>query len=275
MKFTISIAITLFIQVYNAQVVAQSWHVRKHIFNHPSEGYVTIEIDTIKGDTTKYFRNSNRYIELNKEGVKIVDGHTDGRGNNSCGTRHGYWIERYQNGVLKKQGRYLCDQKVGAWVFYHQNGQLMRVENYNQAYHGLFARYPRDGRTGFCKEGPFLEYYANGQLKTEGAYLIVEEFFSGLDTTIVTFHPDTYEELIKTEYVEYWRPVSKKTGHWYTYSEDGTLLTHQEYVVNTRDNDSMRHIETGFWEKYVERIEDNKKVQEEIDNREKNKEKQD
>lgn len=211
-----------------------------------------IRIDTINGDTAKYFKKSNRYVEINMEGVLIVEGHKIGGMGTLCGceiTPHGYWIERYENGSLKEQGRYSCNRKIGTWISYYENGRIRKIENYKPPYLEMFTRHglPADTlKTRFLLEGPYLEYYSNGQLKVDGNFKIVEEF-STVDT-IYTFDPETYEVIGNIVNGKFWIPKSKKTGHWNVYAENGELISHHFYELKTWKDDNIRDIETRYWD---------------------------
>ncbi|MCB0458052.1 MAG: hypothetical protein KDC91_09940 [Flavobacteriaceae bacterium] len=238
---TAIISILFFISlVCNAQVTSE---------------YSFIKVDTINGDTAKYFRNSNRYVEISKEGVMIVDGHKLGGMTSACGCEsvpHGYWIERYRNGSLKEQGRYYCTQKTGTWIYYYPNGQIMRVENYEMPYVNELTSIDLEQlgidklRRVYLLEGPYLEYYANGQLKVEGEYEIVEEY-STVDS-FFTFDPETYELIINEAKGEYWIPESVKSRYWNYYSETGQLISHEYYDKKGWKDDKIRDVGSRFWE---------------------------
>lgn len=252
MKKTIPIILILISQICNAQIAPiKKWHITKH--NQDTiHDYFLIRIDTIIGDTAKYFKQSDRYVELSKDGIIIVDGHKYGGMGTVCGCElvpHGYWIERFRNGSLKEQGRYFCNKKIGTWTSYFENGRIKKVENYKRAYLEMFTRtgMPWDTpKKDFLLEGPYLEYHSNGQLKIEGKFEIVEEF-SAVDT-IYSFDSETYEPIPSVIEGEFWIPRSKKSGYWNTYSENGELISHDFYDLKTWKDDKIRNIESRYWD---------------------------
>ena len=229
----------------------QKWQITKHNQDTIHE-YTFIQIDTINGDTAKYFKKSDRYVEVSKEGITLIDGHKLGGMGTVCGCEpipHGYWIERYRNGSLKEQGRYFCNRKIGTWISYYQNGRIKKIENYKRPYLEMFTRYemPWDTlKTKFLLEGPYLEYYSNGQLKIEGKFEIIEEF-STVDT-IYTFDAETYEPIKKIVKGEFWIPKSRKSGYWNMYSEKGELISNEYYDLKIWEDDKIRDIESRYWE---------------------------
>ena len=113
----------------------------------------------------------------------------------------------------------------------------------------MFTRYemPWDTlKTKFLLEGPYLEYYSNGQLKIEGKFEIIEEF-STVDT-IYTFDAETYEPIKKIVKGEFWIPKSRKSGYWNMYSEKGELISNEYYDLKIWEDDKIRDIESRYWE---------------------------
>lgn len=252
MKVTISIILILLTQICNAQITpTKKWHITKFI-RDTSLQYYLIKIDTINGDTAKYYKKSDRYVELNKEGIILIDGHKLGGMGTVCGCElkpHGYWIERYQNGNLKEQGQYFCNRKIGNWITYFDNGRIKKIENYKRTYLKMFTRLgmPWDTlKTNFLLDGPYLEYYPNGQLKIEGKFEIVEELAT-MDT-IYTFDVETYESIPNIVKGEFWIPRSKRLGIWNVYSEKGELISHDIFEIKTWKDDKIRDIESRYWE---------------------------
>ena len=263
MKLKITVILIFLIQLGFSQIVKQrEWHIAKHK-KELDYGYVLIEIDTIIGDTSKYFSKSNRYIEINKEGIIIVSGHKSGGMGTKCGCglmSNGYWIEKYNNGALKEQGKYDCRRKSGTWIYYYKNGQVKKIENYKKPYANFFTheRIALDTlKNNYLLEGPYIEYYENGALKIDGKYEIVEEY-SEIDT-LFTIDMETYELIAEVTIGEFWIPKSKKSGKWNEYSKEGKLISHQVYKW---DSNETRNIESRYWDlimKLIEAIEKMKK----------------
>jgi hypothetical protein len=243
--------LVLFTQSLSAQSPEKKWHI--NVFpSDTTDLFHRIRIDTILGDTGKYFRKSHRYLEVTKEGVEIVDGHWYGGMGTACGCRlrpHGYWIERYRNGNLKEHGTYDCKKKIGTWIYYYENGQIAKIEHlkrpYEESYYNIADYFDirLDNRT--VRDGAYLEYYPNGQIKVDGFYTIIEAF-STVDT-LVSVDPETYELLKEVIEGEFWLPKSYKTGHWSEYAADGTLISH-EYNRRVRfDGKTKRPIESRYY----------------------------
>ena len=262
MKIAISILLILISQICNSQVTPiRRWHITEHNQDSIHEYYL-IQIDTINGDTAKYFKKSNRYVEKSKEGITLVEGQLLGGMGSVCGCEsrpHGYWIERYRNGSLKEQGRYFCNRKIGNWTSYYDNGRIKKIENYKRPYLEIFTKpgMPWDTlKTNFLLEGPYLEYYSNGQLKIEGKFEIIEEFTT-VDT-IYTFDTEAYEPIGSIVKGEFWIPKSRKSGYWNVYSEKGELISNEYYKLEIWKDDKIRDIETRHWDIIQEIIKFNK-----------------
>lgn len=261
MKITISILLILISQIGNAQSIPiKQWHVTK-IHRDSIYENVHICIDTIIGDTAKHFIKLGKYVELSKEGRLLVDGYKLGGMGTVCGCEpipHDYWIERYRNGNLKQQGRYFCNRKIGVWTSYYKNGKIKKIENHERTYMEIFTKQGMPGKLkkGFLLEGPYLEYYPNGQMKVEGRFEIVEEFTT-IDT-IFTYDSETYEPIATVVEGEFWIPKSKKSGYWNSYSENGELTSHQYFKLTTWKDNNIRNIEARYWDIIQELINSNK-----------------
>ncbi len=262
MKFTLSGILLLICGVCIAQSrFYQRWHLSKS-YNHEYHKFVDERIDTIRGDTSKYFANTDKYIEVSKEGVLLIEGYKLG----NCGCEpqsNGYWIERYRNGNLKNQGEYECGRKIGRWIYYFENGQIAKIENFKKTYDKFIMSLPdgSDINNPFYRmslpEGRYLEYYPNGQLKIEGRYKIIEEF-SKTDT-VSTFDMDTYEETVKVYEGEFWNAKSKKSGVWNSYAENGEVIKHEKYEVVIDTAIGIRDVESRYIERFLQACEKVKK----------------
>jgi len=262
MKFILT-KITLFICTIGiCQEVPKERYLEKY-FTDEVKGIVRILIDSENGDTITYISRSGRYLKKSIEGVILIDGHKMGGMGSACGcepTPHGYWIERYRNDKLKEQGRYFCNRKIGTWIYYHENGKISKVENFAKPYIEMLTSFEYNWDTllkrYYLLEGPYLEYYPNGQLKVEGTYEIIEEY-SKTDT-IFRFDLDKYEEKIELVEGDFWIPRSKRSNNWYTYSQNGEVLSHEFYDLKTFEDKNIRPIESRYWEIF-EKIFANKK----------------
>lgn len=257
MKAAIIISFILITSIGISQNTPQNHSVIK-FFRDRDLGSVLEQVDTVLGDTMRRILSASmRHTLKSKEGVFLIDGHWDGGIGSTCGgcevQRHGYWIERYRNGELKAQGRYKCGRKIGIWNYYYENGQLSKVENLAMAYLEVCTRRHFDWDTlkrHIIHEGPYLEYYSNGQLKTEGAYDMVE-VFSTTDT-LLTFDMETYEERLEIINGEFWMPQSKKVGVWNYYSESGRLLKHEILKIDWTDK-NIRSLEARYLQVFGDR----------------------
>jgi hypothetical protein len=250
-----------------AQTPVKKWQVHQS-FSDTSSQFFHIRIDTILGDTGKYARKSHRYLEVTKEGIEIIDGHWRGGMSSPCGCivkPHGYWIERYRNGNLKEQGTYFCNEKIGTWIYYHENGQIAKVEHLKEPYETTFFQMAEglgirlDNRP--IREGAYLEYYPNGQIKVDGFY-VIGEAFSTTDT-VFTADPDTYE--LTGEVIEgaFWLPASFKTGHWNEYTADGRLVSHEYNKKIKWDRETNRPLVSRYYELHLAFMEKRQEEQKE------------
>jgi hypothetical protein len=127
---------------------SMKWHIHLH-FRDSTYGNLHLSIDTISGDTAKYYRELGKYTVTSAKGVTIVDGHKLGGMGTDCGCEalpHGYWIEKYRSGILKEQGKYYCNQKSGTWVYYHENGKIAKIENWKRPYPNILIDAIGDGK---------------------------------------------------------------------------------------------------------------------------------
>jgi len=259
MKLTLSGILLLICGVCYAQSNFQPrWHLLKS-YAHEYHKYIDERTDTIRGDTSRYFGNTDRYVEISKEGVFLVEGYKLG----NCGCEpqsNGYWVERYRNGNLKNQGEYECGRKIGRWIYYFENGQIAKIENFKKPYNKFIMSLPdgSDIKNPFYRmnlpEGRYLEYHPNGKLKVEGRYKIVEEF-SKIDT-VYTYDMDTYEEIVTVYKGEFWDAKSKKSGIWNFYDENGEVIKQDKYDVVIDKTKGIRDVESRYIERFFEACKD-------------------
>ena len=104
---------------------------------------------------------------------------------------HGFWEERYNNGVVRSKGKYELDKKQGPWFWQYQSGQKSKGGLYiDNIEHGYWIWYWENGAIwqagpmcmgkncgiwdGFYKDGTwrFKTNWADGQLcgKMENFY---------------------------------------------------------------------------------------------------------
>lgn len=265
------IVLLLFINTSNLKS-QDYWRTGKTInrdYKDVNHGHIYERIDTTNNDTIRYSRISDRFLIKSSDNVILVDGHMWGGMGTPCGCSprpYGYWIEKYRNGIYKSQGRYFCEKKVGTWIYYYKNGQISKVEIFKKPYE-KFAKELSEVvdtilvKDDYLRDGAYLEYYSNGQLKTEGTYKIFEEY-SKTDT-IFEFDIETFKPIIKVIEGDFWIPRSKKVRIWNTYGENGQVLEHKDYPLYPKDK-NIRTIESTYYrlmDEYYEELERHKREQ--------------
>ncbi|MBE7441571.1 MAG: toxin-antitoxin system YwqK family antitoxin [Flavobacteriales bacterium] len=138
--------------------------------------------------------------------------------------------EYYANGQLKKEAIYDANGKEhGISKFYDENGNLIGSEHY---FHGiLLAKGLIDEMER--RQGPWEEYYYDGQLKSKGKYLDGKK----IDEWEYYFNNGKLEQ--KGKYLA----EEKFTGLWQWYYPNGQLL---------RSENFRKGLEDGFMEEYDE-----------------------
>ena len=221
--------------------------------------HLWIQVDKTNGDSIIHNVVTNRYIKKSVDNILLMEGSKVGGFGSDCGCepeKHGYFIERFRDGNTKEQGNYFCNVKLGNWIYFHENGQISKIENLVKPYPTPFDKFVNNTnkfKNIFLRNGPYLEFYPNGKLKTKGSYDIIEEFTT--TDTIVTIDYNTYEEIYEISIGEFWFPKSIKSGNWYYYSENGELNRIEENKLNFLDDLSHRRIEDRLFESIKNLIE--------------------
>lgn len=122
----------------------------------------------------------------------------------------GKWIERFDNGKIKRTGYYQRNIPVGAWQEYYSNGKIKAISNY-----GIFIQ---DNETLSALSGTYQEYYTNGKLKVNGFY---GASITTVHDTIAVTDPIVGRELHTI--VLHKTLVANRIGHWEYYDENGDL----------------------------------------------------
>ena len=230
MKVLMTVLLLLSVLLGNSQEMVSSDYNDKVIWNR---------LDSLSGDRD-VMSNSKRII-TSMQGVKLIEVQMNTeRGYRRCGCvpkQHGYYIEKYRTGTLKKVGRFYCDKMVGTWTYYYPNGQLMKMETLRMPYidynGNASARtnhqlpFYEDLTYILCREGPYFEFFENGQIKIEGNYEIREV----LTNEQIKIDPDTYETLLVSLESKHWVPKSIKIGVWSRYDELGNVLESKVYNI--------------------------------------------
>jgi antitoxin component YwqK of YwqJK toxin-antitoxin module len=224
------------------------------------EGRLSVYLNEWTLDTLFENHENRQRIVKSKENVEISRGSISGGmfWNGQCGCDvkpYGLWINRYRNGNLKEIGEYYCNQKKGTWTYYYENGNLKKYETYDSPYLKTLTEVGQPWETlhdsPYLLSGPYAEFYANGKLKEEGRYEIIEEF-SETDTVII-FDPETYEETKVAIEGPFWLPKSMKTGRWKWGDENGNLIRVEDIKPLWYDNPKYRSIASRYYELFKDR----------------------
>lgn len=157
--------------------------------------------------------------EYNKDGniaqsYIFSKGHIIGKGIvDENGLKQGPWIEFYENGIKKGEGKYKDNKKTGYWKFYYKNGNIEQQGLYNIKGNA---------------EGEWKWYFINGN------ELLIQNFQDGIEEGLLTEYNDTGKVITKGEYIE-----GQETGAWY-YNINNNI-TEGKFIDGKRD---------GVWKEY-------------------------
>lgn len=154
---------------------------------------------------------NNHYYKLLSRGKLLEEG---GLGYScvDCPDRNGRCNEFYVSGKVKTTGFYLRGKPVGLWSRYYENGQL-------QEQYTLTLTKNKEGYKGYIyRAGSYQSFYENGQVKTEGLYIVGE--YEAIDS-FPRIDPITGEtEMLGEKRTDI---RSKPFGIWVYYNPDGTV----------------------------------------------------
>jgi hypothetical protein len=188
----------------------------------------SISVDTITFDTIiESVKEGYRKI-ISTEGFVLAYGELWGGMGTDCGCvvqPHGHWVNRNRDNTIKEFGEYYCNHQIGTWYFFERDS-LARIETYSKAY----PNYIKERNTKTFLNGPYLEFYTNGNLKVEGYYKIIEEYST--TDTIFIFNPETYLDENEILEGEFWLPKSIKFGIWKIYDVSGNLVDKKAWDVD-------------------------------------------
>lgn len=172
------------------------------------------------------------------------------------------WIETYDNGNKKSEGRYRKGKKNGPWKFYFQNGALEQEGTFDMGkYEDIWTWYYDDGATHVVQmfsnglpNGLMTEYDRNGKIIAQGKYIEGEEDGDWFFYTGNEFTEGRYQRGMR---IGTWRHYQDSTKHLMLfqgafrndlphgrhiyYDETGKVLEEGSYVSGMRD---------GVWRKY-------------------------
>lgn len=168
----------------------------------------------------------------------------------------GLWREWYENGQLMSEGTYEDGRLEGPYSEWYENGQKKFETTYRLHANFLFDREP--GFLGVSTRefedimhGMTREWYANGQLMSEGAYDkgrkdgLWKEYYSSGQLQLEAIFDRTKISGSVTEYFENGNQRSKgfhevagrrklRTGRWTTFYENGDKESEGEYMKNEK-----------------------------------------
>lgn len=171
---------------------------------------------------------------LYKKGVVTGKGITD-----AAGMRQGPWIEYYDDGIRKAEGKYKDGKRVGSWTFYYHSGGKEEE-----------GKFDSRGRP----DGDWKWYYEEGQLLREQSFslgkedgLMAEYTISGKIITRGSFIDGLEQGEWLIEYGDQ-RAVGnyqngQRDGSWKFYYSNGNLSYEGRFVEDLPDG---RH--TYYWE---------------------------
>ncbi len=150
-----------------------------------------------------YIFNKGRII-----GIGIVDVY---------GKKQGKWLEYYQTGQIKAEGKYTNNVKINEWKYYYKNKNLEQIGSYNNK-----------GEV----DGKWKWYYQSGNLQRE------ENYINGVQNGMYTEYSDDKKEIVKGEYID-----GLEEGFWKTEIED-----HKEegkYINGVREENWKHYFQNG------------------------------
>jgi antitoxin component YwqK of YwqJK toxin-antitoxin module len=204
--------------------------------NFDRTNYIMRGLDTLSNDSILITRK--RYIRQNQQG-SIIEVLIFSKLNTlSCSDEGpkltGDWTSYYPSGNIKETGKIICNRKYGDWIYFYRSGQIERYEKYDGL--DLIGSNPNMGYLN----GTYLEYHPNGQIKTTGAYKIIEEYVPYQVVNIETY--ETQEKCCA------WTPKSIKHGEWITFNSSGEIQETKVYNVSVKDSINLRELTDRYLE---------------------------
>ena len=160
-----------------------------------------------------------------------------------AGTNIAYAKMFYIDGKIQAEGKYLSQKKDSLWKFYNMDGLFLSEEMWvNGKKEGKVIIYHPGTKqpasvTIFkngVEEGPYVEYYLDGQKKMEATYI-----GGNLEGTATWYYPDGRINILGA----YQHAV--KHGKWTYYNADGSIkgtetwnlgkMTSQEQLIKPED----------------------------------------
>lgn len=155
------------------------------------------------------------------------------------GERDGAWIEYYDDGLLKGQGKYDRDIKVGPWKYYHRNGEIEQTGSYNengnlsgdwQWFYDSGTLQRKENFKNGMAEGTMIEYDELGKVIIEGTY------YRGMEDGFWYYELGDHKE--EGEYLE-----GMRDGEWKSQYLNGDLKFKGKFV---EDNPHGEHV--WYWD---------------------------
>lgn len=192
--------------------------------------YVMRGLDTLSNDSILITRKS--YIRQSQEGLVLEELNyaqlNTVNCDDECPKLTGYWTSYYETGEIKELGKIVCNRKFGEWIYFYESGKIKKYERYDGI--DIIDSNPNVG----LSNGPYLEYYANGNLKTSGTFRIIERY-----SEFQIVNSETYQTENRCCL---WKPISIKCGTWLEYDEEGILLNRTIYDLEVSDSINLREI---------------------------------
>jgi len=204
-----------------------------------------VKVNPNNGAKTSIFCGG--YFVEDKEGQKIMEGDLSGACSKNDFVMDGSYIARYKNGSIKEQGFYECGRPTGTWISFYEDGAIRKVESFSKSFPSeLFEskNVSQNLENEILQDGPYVEYYPNGNLKLIGRYKVFE-VRSDVDT-IKSIDPESYVLTEKVIHGDFWLVKSLKYGHWIYYNEDGEMLKKVNYMDDIH-NMETREVGNLLW----------------------------
>ena len=177
----------------------------------------------------------NSYIF--KKGVIVGEGIIDQQL-----TKHGPWIEYYNNGKKKSEGSYNNGKREGQWKFYDNDGNIEQEGSYDDKgkYSGDWVQYYPTG--DILKEETFSDGYEEGmyiEYSEDGSIIVQGNYINGMKNGKWTY---TVNGVIESgEYID-----DKKNGEWTIKYDDGTLIEDGTFINDNPNGQYKWYYTTGI-----------------------------
>ena len=162
------------------------------------------------------------------------------------GKFNGKWIYWYENGQIKREGRYRNGLMNGEWTYYHENGQIREqgrfIDGDGNTPDGVYPDWMADSLISILppfdgRSGQWTYWDGDGQKRSEGTYkdgkwdgLLTEWYETGQKERETTYKDGEYDGLYTG-----WYDNGQK--FWEDTYKDGELISSKCWDVNGIDID--------------------------------------